>query len=95
MGYSRYEGYVNDNGCAIMPKININRTSTDLVITFRKNTMRLDSLSYKYYGDANYAWLIMLANPKYGSLEYRIPDGVRLLIPYPLDDALRRYKNSR
>ena len=94
MSFSRYNGYINDDGCAVMPTVRIENRSTDLTITFNKRTMRLDNLSYKYYGDPNYAWLIMLANPKYGSLEYRIPDKVSLRIPYPLDDALRRYRGS-
>ena len=53
--------------------------------------MRLDNLSYKYYSSPDYAWLILLANPQVGSLEYLIPDGERLRIPYPLDIALSRY----
>ena len=40
------------------------------------------------------AWLIMQANPQYGSLEYNIPDGVELRIPYPLNNAIDAYQNS-
>ena len=56
--------------------------------------MRLDQLSYQYYNDADYAWLILQANPQYGSLEYHIPDNVELRIPYPLNDAILRYESS-
>ena len=35
--------------------------------------------------------LIMQANPEYGSLEYQIPNGARLRIPYPLDATLMQY----
>lgn len=94
MSFSRYHGYYAEDGYKMMPKVTMDRVSTDLVVTFNKNTMRLDNLSYKYYGDANYGWLILLANPRYGSLEFRIPDKARLVIPYPLDDALRRYKKN-
>ena len=33
----------------------------------------------------------MQANPQYGSLEFNIPDGARLRIPYPLDTVIARY----
>ena len=36
----------------------------------------------------------MMANPSYGSLEYSIPDGVVLRIPYPLNTAINRYENA-
>ena len=41
-----------------------------------------------------YAWLIMQANPEYGSMEFEIPDGVMLRIPYPLDDAISSYEQG-
>ena len=56
--------------------------------------MRLDSLSYKYYGDANFGWLLMMANPQYGSMEFDIPDRVIFRIPYPLDSAILRYETK-
>ena len=43
------------------------------------------------FNDPNYDWLIMQANPQYGSLEFNIPDGARLRIPYPLDTVIARY----
>lgn len=55
---------------------------------------KMDTLSYKYYGDANYGWLIMQANPQYGSMEFSIPDGVPLRIPYPLSTAKTRYEEG-
>lgn len=51
-------------------------------------------LSYKYYGDANYGWLILQANPSLGSMEFNIPDNASIRIPYPLNDALKRYEAS-
>ena len=56
--------------------------------------MRLDKLSYEYYNSPDFGWLIMLANPEYGSIENFIPDGVVLRIPYPLDDTLNIYLND-
>ena len=55
---------------------------------------RLDLISYDYYGSADYAWLILQANPQYGSMEFSIPDGVELRIPYPLNVSLDAYQKS-
>jgi hypothetical protein len=52
----------------------------------------LDLLSYQYYGDPNYGWLILQANPDAGSLEFRIKNHTRLRIPYPLDNAIQGYE---
>jgi hypothetical protein len=48
-------------------------------------------LSYQYYNDPNYGWLILQANPSCGSLEYKITNNSRLRIPYPLESAIQRY----
>lgn len=92
--YNRYSKFTIDGNNKIVPFIRIPRIGSDLIITFDKSKMRMDMLSYKYYGDANYGWLIMLANPQYGSMEFSIPDMVDLRIPYPLQTALNRYENS-
>lgn len=87
----RYKKFRNNGNFRVVPFIEIPKYNTDLYITFDKATMRLDNLSYKYYSSPDYAWLIMLANPELGSLEYQIEDGVTMRIPYPLDIALMRY----
>ena len=92
--YDRYSRFREDGNIKIVPFLKIDEYDTDIVITFNKRTMRMDTLSYKYYGDANYGWLIMQANPKYGSMEFSIPDGVSLRIPYPLNTAKTRYENA-
>lgn len=92
--YDRYSKFKDDGKNQIIPFIKIESSSTDITVIFQKDTMRMDTLSYKYYGDANYGWLIMLANPKFGSLEYSIPDNAVLRIPYPLSTAISRYENA-
>ena len=92
--YDRYNKFKDDGKNQIIPFIKIESSSTDITVIFQKDTMRMDTLSYKYYGDANYGWLIMLANPKFGSLEYNIPDNAVLRIPYPLSTAISRYENA-
>ena len=92
--FDRYKRVRNNGNCRVLPFIEIPTYDTDLYVTFEKAVMRLDNLSYKYYSSPDYAWLIMLANPSLGSLEYLIQDGVRMRIPYPLDTALSRYENG-
>ena len=92
--YDRYRDFRIDGGILKVPYIEIPRESTDLYVVFDKSRMRLDTLSYKYYGDANYAWLILMTNPQYGSMEFSIPDKVTLRIAYPLQTALVRYEKE-
>lgn len=90
--YDRYKRFRNNGNCRVVPFIEIPVYDTDLYITFDKASMRLDNLSYKYYSNPDFAWMIMLANPSLGSLEYEIENGARMRIPYPLDTALSRYE---
>jgi len=92
--YDRYKSFRVDGNFLKMPFMKIEYESDDLYIMFDKSKMRLDSLSYKYYGDANYGWLIMMGNQQYGSMEFDIPDKVLLRIPYPLQSAILRYERE-
>ena len=86
----RIDGYVQDN----IPFIPIAKASSDIYLMFDKNKMRLDALSYKYYSDANYGWLILQANPDIPWFEYEIEDRTTIRIPYPLDTAISRYEKA-
>jgi hypothetical protein len=93
--YNRYskvskEGQVFER----VPFAKIPITECDVYVTFDKSKMRMDMLSYKYYGDPNYGWLILQANPQYKGFEFSIPNGVELRIPYPLENAIGRYESS-
>lgn len=93
--YNRYKKFIF-NGL-IQPQIpfmEIPISESDLYIVYDKHKMRMDSLSYKYYGDANLGWLILQANPSLGGYEFSIEDGVTLRIPYPKESALNRYEES-
>lgn len=93
--YDRYKDYrVDDFVPGPIPFLKISEAETDIFINFDKNTMRIDSLSYKYYGDPNYAWLILNANPSITPYEYLIENGTRIRIPYPITSALERYEES-
>ena len=92
--YDRYKSLRGDGKSHLFPNIRIEKLNSDLVVIYNRNTMRFDNLSYKYYGDSNYAWLILMANPQYGSMEFSIKDGVKLRIPYPLQSAINRYETA-
>lgn len=92
--FDRYSQFRNGNTIELVSFGEIPHKKSDEVIIFKKGDMRLDQISYQYYGNPNYAWLIMQANPEYGSLEFNIPDGVELRIPYPLDTSISDYKSS-
>ena len=92
--YDRYYRFRGEGQVYTLPFIPILYGPSDIYITYDKRSMRFDTLSYKYYGDPNYAWLILQANPEYGGYEFSIPDGVTLRIPYPIESALDRYSVS-
>jgi hypothetical protein len=91
---SRYNSFISDGRCEYVPFIPIIKQSTDYYIIFDKNSMRMDKLSYQYYKNPNYGWLIMQANPELGSLEFLIENGSVLRIPYPLENALKKYEDD-
>ena len=94
MSYNRYSNFLKNGTYTTVPSVTITKKATDYTEIYDHNKTRLDILSYKYYGDAGYDWLIMMANPEYGSLEFEIPDGSVLRIPYPLNTTLDLYNKA-
>jgi len=92
--FDRYSQFRNGNQIDIVSYGEIPEKDSDKFIIYEKGKTRLDIVSYEYYGSSSYAWLIMQANPQYGALEFRIPDGVELRIPYPLNVSLSDYQKS-
>ena len=93
--YDRYAQFRGDNGTiGLVPFIPIPEKPTDLYVKYTKGETRMDVLSSDYYGDPNYGWLILQANPSCGSIEFRIKDGEILRIPYPLDATLVDYRTA-
>lgn len=90
--YDRYSRFRTKDDVNVVSLPKIPHGKDDVYIIYDKSKHRFDMLSYRYYNDPNYAWLILLSNPQYGSLEFKIEDGVELRIPYPLHDAIRRFE---
>jgi len=94
MSYNRYTLFNSNGEIESVPFGKIPVKDSDFYETYQRGKTRLDILSYNYYKDSSYGWLILQANPEYGALEFDIPDGVTLRIPYPLNTSITDYENS-
>ena len=92
--YSRYKSFLNKNEYTKIPFIPVPKSSSDRYTIYVVGSSRLDLISYQYYGDPNYGWLILQANPEVGGLEFKIEDRTRLRVPYPLDTAIQGYEGE-
>lgn len=90
----RYQYFLNDGEFKIVPGIDIPFKGTDRYIQYKKGRDRLDRISQENYGSPLFGWLILVANPRVGSIEFEIPDNSYLRIPYPLISSLQDYKNQ-
>lgn len=89
--YNRYAGFVSNSQAKPVPGIKIPNESSDLTMVYKQGLTRLDKLSQLYYNNPYSGWLIMLANPEFGGLEFNIPDMTAIRIPFPFDSAIARY----
>ena len=71
--------------------VKINQSSSDKTLLYRKGKTRLDKVSNDYYNNPYSGWIILLANPQFGGLEFNIPDNTILRIPFPFESAIGRY----
>lgn len=89
--FDRYSNFKANGVMQIVPFVAIRKKPSDKEIVYNKSRTRLDKISSDIYNDPDFAWLIMQANPEYGSIENLIPDGVVLRVPFPLEDTLSLY----
>jgi hypothetical protein len=94
MKYSRYGSFIADGAYKKVPFVKVPRQQTDCFAYYEIGRTRLDLLSYQYYDNPNYGWLILQANPEYGSLEFKLDNNARLRIPYPLESAIQGYEDE-
>lgn len=92
--FNRYEYFVKDGEPEIVPGIDLPLKATDKFTKYKKGKDRLDKISQEYYNTPLFGWLILLANPKLGSIEFEIPDNSIVRIPYPLVNSLQDYKKN-
>lgn len=92
--FNRYDEFFINGRHYTVPFVKIPTKPTDKRYIYRKNSTRLDKLSYEFYDTPYFGWLILAANPKFGGLETNIEDGTVLYIPYPLVTSLQDYKKA-
>lgn len=92
--YDRYTLFRKDGEIMVVPFGKIPPKTSDFFEVYKRGKSRLDIISEQYYKDPNYGWLIMQANPEFGSMEYEIPDNSTLRIPYPLGQTIEDYRES-
>ena len=78
----------------VVPFVTIPFKPSDRNYIYKKEFSRLDKVSQQYYNTPFFGWLIMAANPQYGGIEFNIPDGTVLNVPYPLIASLQDYKGA-
>lgn len=89
--FDRYEALRGDGTISIVPHIKLDKKRSDYFEQYISGKTRLDILSNNYYNDPNYDWLILAANPELPSMEYEIPNGSIIRIPFPLEVTLSEY----
>jgi len=89
--FDRYSKFKDKNTFKPIPGITISLSNDDKMVLYKQTRTRLDKLSQEYYGNPYHGWLIMVANPQFGGLEFNIPDGEIIRIPFPFKDAIERY----
>jgi hypothetical protein len=92
--YNRYVNFIVDGEQTVVPYVNLPKKSSDKIYIYKQAMSRMDKISQQYYGSPAFGWLIMIANPQFGGIEFVIPDGALLTIPYPLVTSLQDYKNA-
>lgn len=92
--FDRYQFFLEDGSFKIVPGIEIPIKSSDKYFQYKKGKNRLDKVSQEYYGTPYFGWLIMLANPLAGSVEFEIPDNFLIRVPFPLVSTLQDYKRA-
>jgi hypothetical protein len=92
--YNRYNEFLLNGDNKTVPLIDIPTRTSDRYIVYKVGKSRLDKLSQQMYDTPYFGWLILQANPGYGTQEWDIPDGSIMRVPFPLFVALQDYKDA-
>ena len=92
--FDRYQFFIDDGKFRIVPGLELPIKTTDKYVFYKRGKDRLDKLSQDYYNTPIFGWLILMANPAVGSIEFTIPDNSLMRIPFPLVVSLQDYKRS-
>lgn len=89
--FDRYNEFRFNGSMKPIPGIKLPENSGDKSIVYKVGQTRLDKISDTYYNNPYCGWLIMLANPQFGGLEFTIPDQSVIRVPFPMESAINRY----
>jgi hypothetical protein len=89
--FDRYSDFRYNGTMKPVVGVSIPTQNSDKTIIYKLGETRLDKISNKYYNTPYNGWLIMLANPQYGGLEFLIEDQSTIIIPFPYESAIARY----
>lgn len=92
--FNRYRKLFDDESMISPPFIKLDEKPTDTFVQYSTTKSRLDKISQEYYGEPFFGWLILMANPEVGGLEWNIIDGQIIRVPLPLDITLREYETK-
>lgn len=92
--WNRYNTFLVNGQQTVVPYVSLPQKVSDKKYIYKVGQSRLDKVSQQYYNTPYFGWLILLANPQYGGLEWDYPDGTILTIPFPLLTSLQDYKNA-
>lgn len=90
--YNRYSDFIVNGEQTVLPFVSLQSKSTDKRYIYKAGQSRMDKVSQLYYGTPYFGWIIMMANPQFGSQEWAIPNNSILTIPFPLVSSLQDYK---
>lgn len=92
--FDRYNKFKSNGEVRTLPLIKLTPKSTDKRVVYKLGKSRLDKLSQEYYSNPYHGFLIMLANPEYGGLEWNIKDGDIIRVPFPLNSTIEDYNKQ-
>jgi hypothetical protein len=92
--FDRYNAFRSNGEVKPVPFILLDVNPSDKRVVYKVGVTRLDILSQTYYGNPYHGFLIMLANPNFGGMEFNIPDGEIIRIPFPFKRVLEEYQNK-
>jgi len=90
--FNRYINFLINGEQTVVPFVKLPYKASDKKYFYKVGVSRLDKISQDFYGSPLFGWLILLSNPEYGGLEWNIPDGGLLNIPYPLVASVQDYE---
>jgi hypothetical protein len=90
--FNRYINFLINGEQTVVPFVKLPNKSSDKRYFYKTGVSRLDKISQDFYDSPFFGWLILQANPEFGGLEWNIPDGALLTIPFPLVASVQDYE---